>query len=118
MSFIKLTDENNSNIRGSTLIDELRVLVEIVQTVFGTDIKYRFLDDTFPYTDPSTQIVRMVDSKWVEILGAGIIKPSVLEKMGIVVDTAGWVYLIWAWGLAILSMELPTLDFFGLEDEP
>lgn len=105
------------NIEGALPLDELkRVLVEIVQTVFGTDIKYRFLDDTFPYTDPSTQIEVMVDSKWVEILGAGIIKPSVLEKMGIV-GYNGWAFGFGLERLAILSMELPDIRLLWSEDE-
>jgi phenylalanyl-tRNA synthetase alpha chain len=38
-------------------IDDLRnALSQIVKVLFGPSIQYRFLDDTFPYTDPSLQI--------------------------------------------------------------
>lgn len=98
-------------------LDELkRVLVEIVQTVFGADVKYQFLDDTFPYTDPSTQIEVMVDDKWVEILGAGMIKPSVLKKMGIE-GYNGWAFGFGLERLAILSMELPDIRLLWSDDE-
>lgn len=102
---------------GVTPLDELkRVLVEIVQTVFGADVKYQFLDDTFPYTDPSTQIEVMVDDKWVEILGAGMIKPSVLKKMGIE-GYNGWAFGFGIERLAILSMELPDIRLLWSDDE-
>lgn len=98
-------------------LDELkRVLVEIVQTVFGEDVEYKFLDDVFPYTDPSTQIEVMVDGKWVEILGAGMIKPSVLKKMGIE-GYNGWAFGFGLERLAILSMELPDIRLLWSDDE-
>jgi len=97
--------------------DELkRVLVEIVQNVFGQNVQYQFLDDTFPYTDPSTQIEVMVNDQWVEILGAGMVKPSVLAKMGIT-GYNGWAFGFGLERLAILSMELPDIRLLWSADE-
>jgi phenylalanyl-tRNA synthetase alpha chain len=39
-----------------TIEDLKAVLSEVVQSVFGKDIKYRFNPDTFPYTDPSLEV--------------------------------------------------------------
>lgn len=104
------------NTEGVMPLDELkRVLVEIVQTVFGENVQYQFLDDTFPYTDPSTQIEVMVDGKWVEILGAGMIKPSVLAKLGIT-GYNGWAFGFGIERLAILSMELPDIRLLWSND--
>lgn len=65
-------------------IDELRnVLTQIVKGLFGENIQYRFLDDTFPYTDPSLQVEILVNDQWVEILGGGMPKKSVLKKFGV-----------------------------------
>jgi phenylalanyl-tRNA synthetase alpha chain len=105
------------NTEGVMPLDELkRVLVEIVQTVFGENVQYQFLDDTFPYTDPSTQIEVMVDGKWVEILGAGMIKPSVLAKLGIT-GYNGWAFGFGIERLAILSMELPDIRLLWSNDD-
>lgn len=102
---------------GKMPIDELkRVLSEVVETVFGKGTEYRFLDDTFPYTDPSTQIEVMVNGQWVEILGAGMIKPSVLKKMGIE-GYNGWAFGFGIERLAILSMELPDIRLLWSEDD-
>lgn len=105
------------NSEGALPLDELkRVLSEIVETVFGKGTEYRFLDDTFPYTDPSTQIEVMVNGEWVEILGAGMIKPSVLSKMGIE-GYNGWAFGFGIERLAILSMKLPDIRLLWSDDE-
>lgn len=98
-------------------IDELKnVLTRIVQGTFGPDVKYRFLEDTFPYTDPSLQVEVEVNGQWVEILGGGMPKKSVLSKF----DVEG--YNGWAFGfglerLAIISMELPDIRLLWSADE-
>lgn len=105
------------NEEGMLPLDELkRVLSEIVETVFGKETEYRFLDDTFPYTDPSTQIEVKVNGEWVEILGAGMIKPSVLAKMGIE-GYNGWAFGFGLERLAILSMDLPDIRLLWSDDE-
>lgn len=105
------------NEEGVMSLDELkRVLSEIVETVFGKETEYRFLDDTFPYTDPSTQIEVMVNGQWVEILGAGMVKPSVLKKMGIE-GYNGWAFGFGLERLAMLSMELPDIRLLWSHDD-
>lgn len=105
------------NEEGTLPLDELkRVLSDVVETVFGKEIEYRFLDDTFPYTDPSTQIEVKVNGEWVEILGAGMVKPSVLKKMGIE-GYNGWAFGFGIERLAILSMKLPDIRLLWSTDE-
>jgi phenylalanyl-tRNA synthetase alpha chain len=105
------------NTKGTLTLEDLKnVLSEIVENVFGKDTEYRFLDDEFPYTDPSTQIEVMVNGQWVEILGAGMIKSSVLEKLGIT-GYNGWAFGFGIERLAILSMELPDIRLLWSNDE-
>lgn len=105
------------NSEGTLPLDELkRVLSDVVETVFGKGIEYRFLDDTFPYTDPSTQIEVKLEGEWVEILGAGMVKPSVLQKMGIE-GYNGWAFGFGIERLAILSMKLPDIRLLWSDDE-
>ncbi len=98
--------------------DLQEVLVEIAKAVFGSDVKYRFNEDKFPYTDPSLEMEIEKDGKWVEVLGSGIVKGSVLKNFGVDPD----VYNGWAFGfglerLAIISMELPDIRLLWSEDE-
>ncbi|MEK7501037.1 MAG: hypothetical protein AAB642_02845, partial [Patescibacteria group bacterium] len=99
-------------------VDLQNVLVSIAKAVFGPDIKYRFNDDTFPYTDPSIEMEIEREDKWVEVLGSGVVKGSVLDKLG--VDSK--IYNGWAFGfglerLAIVSMSLPDIRLLWSQDE-
>jgi phenylalanyl-tRNA synthetase alpha chain len=99
--------------------DDLQdVLAKIAKAAFGPDVKYRFNKDTFPYTDPSLEMEIERDGKWIEILGSGIVRGSVLEKLG--VDST--IYNGWAFGfglerLAIVSMDLPDIRLLWSDDE-
>lgn len=117
-----LCPKENHKINQEDLKD---VLVSVAQGVFGKDIKYRFNPDTFPYTHSSLEMEvdknSLNDTKeeeeWVEVLGAGIVEPKVLEKLGI----DGEKYNGWAFGfglerLAIISMELPDIRLLWSED--
>jgi phenylalanyl-tRNA synthetase alpha chain len=98
-------------------IDDLRgALSQIVKALFGANVKFRFLDDVFPYTDPSLQIEVEMNGQWIEVMGGGMTKQSVFKKFGV----TG--YNAWAFGfglerLAIISMELPDIRLLWSTDE-
>ena len=99
------------------LEDLQAVEASVVQSVFGKNIEYRFHEETFPYTHPSTEIEIKKGDDWIEILGSGVVKGSVLQKLG--VDPA--VYNGWAFGFglerwAIISMELPDIRLLWSRD--
>jgi len=59
-----------------------------------------------------------IEGKWVEVVGCGVVKGSVLEKLG--VDSSN--YTGWAFGfglerLAIVSMSLPDIRLLWSDDE-
>ena len=106
-----------------TIEDLQTVLAQIARAVFGSDVKYRFNKDAFPYTDPSLEMeISVADpgaeaEKWVEILGAGVVHTKVLENLG--VDPSA--YNGWAFGfglerLAIVSMALPDIRLLWSQD--
>ncbi|MBI5530133.1 MAG: hypothetical protein HY918_01390 [Candidatus Doudnabacteria bacterium] len=93
-------------------------LGNIAKAVFGENVKYRLNKDTFPYTDPSLEMEVDINGSWVEVVGCGVVKGSVLEKLG--VDSKN--YTGWAFGfglerLAITSMELPDIRLLWSDDE-
>ncbi|MBP9856108.1 MAG: hypothetical protein KBC48_02270 [Candidatus Pacebacteria bacterium] len=101
-----------------SLEDLQNVEASVVKAVFGENIEYRFHEETFPYTHPSTEIEIKKDGKWVEILGSGVVNGDVLEKLG--VDSNQ--YNGWAFGFglerwAIISMELPDIRLLWSDDE-
>lgn len=95
-----------------------KVLSDTAKAIFGSDITYRFNPDTFPYTDPSLEMEVEINGVWVEVNGAGVVKGSVLDKLGI--DSTKWTG--WAFGLglerlAIISMDLPDIRLLWSDDE-
>ena len=101
-----------------TVTDLQNALLGFARAVFGADIKTRFNEDKFPYTDPSIEMEMDKDGQWIETGGAGIVKGSVLEKFG--VDSSKWNG--WAFGpglerFAMISMELPDIRLLWSNDE-
>ncbi len=93
------------------------VLVKIVQAVFGPGVKYRINEDKFPYTDPSLEMEIEIDGKWVEVLGSGVVKDSVLQKLGVDPEKYnGWAFGFGLERLAIISMALPDIRLLWSED--
>jgi len=94
------------------------VLAKIAKAIYGEDIKYRFNEDTFPYTHPSIEMEIERGGKWLEVLGAGVVKGTVLKNLGVDPE----IYNGWAFGfglerLAMISMELPDIRLLWSDDE-
>lgn len=93
-------------------------LKNIAIAVFGPDVKYRLNKDTFPYTDPSLEMEVEVDGKWVETVGCGVVKGSVLKKLGVDPENyTGWAFGFGLERLAIVSMKLPDIRLLWSTDE-
>lgn len=98
--------------------DLQNTLIDIAKAVFGEDVKYRFNEDKFPYTNPSLEMEIERSGKWIEVLGSGVVKGSVLKNLGVDPE----IYNGWAFGfglerLAIASMELPDIRLLWSEDK-
>jgi len=92
-------------------------LAEIARGIFGPDIEFRFNEDNFPYTTPSLEMEVKIGDRWIEVLGAGIVHPTVLEKLG--VDPkhyTGWAFGFGLERLAIISMDLPDIRLLWSKD--
>ena len=101
-----------------TSLDLQNVLIEIAKAVFGKDVKYRFNEDKFPYTDPSLEMEIEKNGKWVEVLGSGIVKRKVFKNLGVDPNLYnGWAFGFGLERLAIISMELPDIRLLWSEDE-
>ncbi len=92
--------------RGLTLRDMLGYLKLIVNKL-GFE-KIRFRPSMFPFTEPSVEadVYHQKRGEWVEILGAGIFRPEVVNPLGI--D-----YPVLAWGIGLTRLIAIRLE---LED--
>ena len=99
------------------LEDLKEVLTEIAQAIFGKDIEYRFNVDQFPYTDPSCEMEVKIGDRWVEVLGSGVVRGSVLKNLGVdPYEYNGWAFGFGLERLAIISMELPDIRLLWSQD--
>ncbi len=101
-----------------TLDDLKEVEKDMTESIFGKDIEYRFLVDSFPFTDPSVQIEIMSNGDWMEVVGSGLVHPQVLINLGLDPE----VYNGWAFGfgierLAMVKMGIPDIRILWSGDE-
>ncbi len=95
------------------------VQVDIAKSIFGKDVKCKFLVDSFPFTDPSVELnIKLGERDWMEVTGAGLVHTQVLKNFGI--DPK--VYNGWAFGfgverLAMVKMGIPDIRVLWSEDE-
>ena len=100
-----------------TLDDLKEVEVEMTKSIFGEGVEYRFLVDSFPFTDPSVQIEIMFNGGWLEIVGSGLVHEQVLKNFGLDPE----IYNGWAFGfgierLAMVKFEIPDIRVFWSND--
>lgn len=96
--------------------DDLKnALTEIATSIFG-NVNFRFYDHTFPYTDPSFEMEAEINGKWIEMLGSGMARKSVLANFGLT-DYHGWAFGFGLERLAMASMELPDIRLLWSNDE-
>ncbi|MBU6426941.1 hypothetical protein KGQ27_01750 [Patescibacteria group bacterium] len=93
------------------------VQVDLAQGIFGKDIEYKFLDDDFPYTVESLEMDIKFNGDWLEVNGAGLVNPVVLENFGLDPE----VYNGWAFGfgerLAMIKMGIPDIRILWSDDQ-
>jgi phenylalanyl-tRNA synthetase alpha chain len=69
--------------RGVSMSELNGVLLAFIEKVFGEGTEMRLRPSYFPFTEPSVEVdIYHPEKGWVEILGAGMVHPRVLEKAG------------------------------------
>lgn len=81
--------------KGITMCDLKGTLEQFAREIYGSDTKVKFRPSFFPFTEPSVEVdvscsecggkgCRVCKGTgWIEILGAGMVHPRVLERCGI-----------------------------------
>jgi phenylalanyl-tRNA synthetase alpha chain len=99
-----------------TIEDLKEVQIDMATSIFGDDLEYKFLVDSFPFTDPSVEMDIKFNGEWLEVNGAGMVHPQVLRNFGLDPE----VYNGWAFGfgdrLAMIKMGIPDIRILWSED--
>ena len=108
--------------KGATMADLKGTLNAVIRKLYGEQTVTRFRPHHFPFTEPSCEMdvqchecggkgCRVCKGEgWIEVLGAGMVHPKVLEGCGI--DTN--VYSGWAFGMGLERMAMRRFQISDL----
>ena len=107
--------------KGITMADLKGTLNTVIRQIYGPDTQTRFRPHHFPFTEPSCEVdiqchkcggkgcPTCKGEGWIEVLGAGMVHPKVLQGVGIDTD----VYSGFAFGIGVERMAMRR---FGITD--
>jgi phenylalanyl-tRNA synthetase alpha chain len=116
--------------RGISMADLKGTVAAFLEELFGRGTKTRFIPTFFPFVEPGVDVAmscifckgsgcrKCKESGWIEIMGAGMVHPLVLEGVGI--DPEEWSGFAFGLGLdrvALLRYEFPDLRLLFEGDE-
>jgi phenylalanyl-tRNA synthetase alpha chain len=97
---------------GVSFVDFKATLLEFARRYWGPETELRFRPSHFPFTEPSAEVdVRRtitnpdgtrVTTDWLEVMGAGMVDPAVLENVGYDAER----YTGWAFGMGPSRMAM------------
>jgi phenylalanyl-tRNA synthetase alpha chain len=84
----------------------IETLVMFAKLMYGNDVKYQVRPSFFPFTEPSIEMDVWWENdqggQWLEILGAGMVDPNVLDAAGI--DSEKYTGFAFGMGVDRISM--------------
>ena len=94
------------------------VQIDLAKGIFGLDIEWKFIVDSFPFTDPSVEMDIKFNGEWMEVNGAGLVHGQVLRNFGLDPE----IYNGWAFGfgidrLAMVKMQIPDIRILWSDDK-
>lgn len=109
---------------GITFSDLKGTLEAFARAMFGQDLRVRMVPSYFPFVEPGAQVdvscfkcggrgCRVCGNGWIEILGAGMVHPAVLENVGY--DSERYTGFAFGMGLERVAMRrygIPDIRLF------
>ena len=100
-----------------TFADLKGTLYVFVKKIFGPSRKVRFRCDFFPFVEPGVDMSIDWNGRWIEILGAGMVHPKVLDSVGY--DTEKYTGFAFGMGperISMLQNEITDIRHFYSND--
>jgi len=98
-----------------SFVDLKGIIIDFLQSFFEDDnLQVRFRPSYFPFTEPSAEIdIGMLDkktnkTKWLEVMGCGMVHPNVFSSVGIDTDK----YNGYAFGMGVERLAMLRYVFF------
>jgi phenylalanyl-tRNA synthetase alpha chain len=114
----------------STIEADLKAILEyLARGLFG-DVKMRWNEDYFPFTEPSYELEIFFQGDWLEVLGCGVIHPEIfthaqkrkeedLQASGSseLMFEKGWAFGLGLERLAMILFSIPDIRLFWTDDD-
>lgn len=101
----------------ATVIADLKdALGGLARELFGVDTRTRWVESTFPFTNPSFELEVHWGGEWLEVLGCGELRRGVLDNAGVDGQTTGWAFGLGLERLAMVLFGVPDIRLFWSED--
>merc|ERR1719181_1037652 len=94
--------------------DLKKTLEGLCDHLFG-ECEKRWIDEYFPFTEPSFELEIFYQGDWMEVLGCGVIHLGVLEKAGLP-HRHGWAFGLGLERLAMVLFSIPDIRLFWTDD--
>ncbi len=102
---------------GITFADLKGTLYEFARRIFGPGQKVRFRCDFFPFVEPGVDMSIEWKGNWLEIMGAGMVHPKVLENAGYDSDKyTGFAFGMGPERISMLKNEITDIRHFFSND--
>ncbi|MCC7289442.1 phenylalanine--tRNA ligase subunit alpha [bacterium] len=96
-----------------SLSDLKGTLNHVMRAILGEETKIRLRPSFFPYTEPSVEIDAWYNGEWLEMAGAGMVHPQVLENAGIdSVRYSGFAFGLGAERIAMVKYGVSDIRYF------
>lgn len=97
------------------IVADLKAALEgMVRSVFG-NVQTRWVDAFFPFTDPSLELEIFWEGRWLEVLGCGAVRATILSNCGRP-DGVGWAFGMGMERLAMVLYSIPDIRLFWSSD--
>jgi len=95
--------------------DLKKTLEGMCDELFGP-VEKRWIDEYFPFTEPSFELEIFYNGDWMEVLGCGVIHSGVLDNVG-KADRRGWAFGLGLERLAMVLFSIPDIRLFWSADK-
>lgn len=95
--------------------DLKRTLEDLAKSLFGK-VDVRWVEGYFPFTSPSWELEIFFNNTWLEVLGCGVVHPTILQRCGLAQER-GWAFGMGLERLAMVLFGIPDIRLFWTEDK-
>jgi phenylalanyl-tRNA synthetase alpha chain len=87
-------------------VDDLKYILEGLNGHLFGDVKFRWVDAYFPFTEPSYELEIFYNGAWLELLGCGILRDKIIDNSGL--DSRK--QIAWAFGMGLDRLAMKMFD--------